>query len=189
MGPALFLFPFSFLGPGLLGWGLGSKGDEPGTWISGPGLGKTPAAPPSPGRERQRGRVQKGAMLFSVARHRDFGPNAPLRFAPMAAGEGFGAGAPETFTRSRGATSFMWRGLVKWGSSAARGTCEKAPKFNEVWDVAEVWQIRISSLILGLRLSCSRGLKAVYCMDLGFRGLWLKGFRVQRRSDLGFLTG
>ena len=107
----------------------------------------------------------------AFARFHQFRPECATAFPPMAAGEGFGAGAPETFTRSRGATSFMWRGLVKWGSSAARGTWEKEPNLNKVWEIVEVWQIRMSSLILGLRLSCSRELKAVYCMDLGFRGL------------------
>ena len=33
------------------------------------------------------------------------GPECATAFTPTAAGEGFGAGPPETFTRSRGATS------------------------------------------------------------------------------------
>ena len=40
----------------------------------------------------------------AFARFRKFRPDCATAFPPMAAGEGFGAGAPETFTRSRGAT-------------------------------------------------------------------------------------
>ena len=57
-------------------------------------------------------------MLFQSRAFVDFGPNAPLRFSPMAAGEGFGAGAPETFTRSRGATLFQSRVFVDFRPNA-----------------------------------------------------------------------
>ena len=43
---------------------------------------------------------------------------ASLRFSPMVAAEGFGAGAPETFGRNRGATLFPSRALFELGPIA-----------------------------------------------------------------------
>ena len=44
------------------------------------------------------GRVQRRSRRYEGAQW----PNAPLRLAPMAAGEGFGAGAPEPFPEALG---------------------------------------------------------------------------------------
>ena len=100
--------PFSFF---LLGPALFLLGPGPGLGFRARGLGKHLLLPQVPGKAERESR--KGRNALSVARHRDFGPNAPLRFAPMAAGEGFGARAPENFTRSRGATLCQSRATAR----------------------------------------------------------------------------